>query len=107
MSSPPDMSPIQWLSLLTILVIIFEELYYAKLVPNKRLLTWVMISWLMHGVIYYGCIILDVSFYGSSPYSTWSSILRFHGYLVIAGVTYYRIQLTKLPTKLPTEEPHD
>jgi hypothetical protein len=102
--TPSDMTPIQWVSVFTILVIIIGELYYSRLVPIKKLLTWVMIFWMTHGLIYYSCIILDVALCGYNPYLTWSSILRLHGYLTIAGVTYYRISLTKLPKKEKLEK---
>lgn len=100
MPTVQDLSPIQWFSLLVILGVIVQELYYIYLVPSKRLLSWVMIFWMLHGAIYYICIFMDVNLTVTTmSYVTWSSILRLHGYLTIFGITFYRILLAKLPTK--------
>ena len=92
------MPPIQWMSLIVaffVLVICFLRL---KLSPQKRLIRYVIMSLMLHVIVFYGFVLLkDFNLYIPSgdhlDFSGWSSILRFHSLTTIAlieGYGYWR-----------------
>lgn len=93
----PGNEPIQYVSLVIILAVLIVLALEVRQAPKNWLWTVPMGMWIVHGLVFYvalfenrfGWIPFDIS------YTSWSSILRLHGYLTVLAIEITRWYLRR------------
>lgn len=84
------MSAIQWLSFIAVINIIWIEVVWMRKTPSRNLVSIPTLAWMVHAVVFYMALLVDPS-RNYSDYSTWSSILRLHGFITLLMLGIYKI----------------
>lgn len=89
-----SVEPVQIFSMLVVLAIIIMEVLQMHQQPQNIYWFIPLLAWMIHGLIFYVVLFLDRAGLIPLPidpvYTSWSSVLRLHGYLTIFVVEYNR-----------------
>lgn len=98
----PQIEPIQWMSSIVVLGILIVVYLQSRSRKSLEARLWLlpMAIWALHSLVFYS--VLTIDRLGLAPleisYTTWSSILRLHGYITVLGYEATRWYLQRTPT---------
>lgn len=83
---------VQVTSMLLAAIIIFVEYRELKMLPNTRYWIYPILFWMIHIFSFYLVLLLDRNRIYDFPglFTEWSSVLRLHGLITIAGIEITR-----------------
>lgn len=95
-----QVEPIQWVSLAVVLVIIV--LVGLQIQQRRKNTEWLwlvpVLVWMLHALLFYSVLMIDR--YGvvriDVTYTTWSSILRLHGFVTVLATEAARWSLRRI-----------
>lgn len=94
----PIAAQVEPIQIVTMMVILATIIVIITQVRNRRDWLWIpCFAWVLHGILFYICLTIDRAGWLrlDVTYTTWSSVLRLHGFVTALGTELVRLYISK------------